>query len=508
MKTSLMLIVSLVLLFQSCFGMFSDELSFLNEQINEPNKLYDETSFVPLRHQWSTQRRSPAASFYRQVNSKHLLILLHAFNKRFYIALERENTRFTWLISGSHQYMLPNLYHGFALSDSMCSSRDRCSVVGYMLHGQFYGTILYGQSEIIVLKPNNQHARKMDMNNMAFNVRPAKRRVQMWRIKRNQMPESWPFTMFQNEMSRSETKPRQCAIELVTDPSVFRLYRGHLLRLMNEMRVTFELANQMFERIDFDGNGEPDRMRVILTHLSMYIREKDKDNPFTDAPNLSAQQILQQFSKRKQTMCGSIAITARNLNVSGVAWAGGNKWSKGPVGLCSAPVKFESINPDPILRNTALITLRPYNRVLSRVQLANNLVDVLVNMAGATAEENNRPMMVDCALRRESTGRSKPVSQQNSNCTIGFNYESFQGKLNDCFHMIRSQCGNQKLELGEQCDCGSTKLCRYLDPCCNPVTCQYLPNCNAKSGKNFFSFHETDCLEFQFVFFGFFVTQS
>lgn len=48
---------------------------------------------------------------------------------------------------------------------------------------------------------------------------------------------------------------------------------------------------------------------------------------------------------------------------------------------------------------------------------------------------------------------------------------------------VNRQCGNGRLDEGEQCDCGSIDECHNTNPCCDPITCRFTKEAQCASGE-------------------------
>ncbi|XP_066445500.1 disintegrin and metalloproteinase domain-containing protein 9-like [Eleutherodactylus coqui] len=88
-----------------------------------------------------------------------------------------------------------------------------------------------------------------------------------------------------------------------------------------------------------------------------------------------------------------------------------------------------------------------------------------------------------CAMAEEGL-----LSSSFSDCSV-LDMETFYASDNaDCLwnvpasdvSSVKAQCGNNILEIGEDCDCGSVELCQNL--CCNPVICKLKENATCSSG--------------------------
>ncbi|XP_041977445.1 disintegrin and metalloproteinase domain-containing protein 11 isoform X2 [Aricia agestis] len=49
--------------------------------------------------------------------------------------------------------------------------------------------------------------------------------------------------------------------------------------------------------------------------------------------------------------------------------------------------------------------------------------------------------------------------------------------------VVHRQCGNGKLDEGEECDCGTISECQSLNPCCDPFTCRLTKEAQCASGE-------------------------
>jgi len=100
----------------------------------------------------------------------------------------------------------------------------------------------------------------------------------------------------------------------------------------------------------------------------------------------------------------------------------------------------------------------------------------------------------DCIMAPRAGYRQK---KQWSPCSVEYLRQGLRMGLLNCLMNVPEagslvgpvKCGNQIVEMGEECDCGSVDDC--TSRCCNPATCQLLPDAKCDSG--------TCCSECNFV---------
>ena len=75
-----------------------------------------------------------------------------------------------------------------------------------------------------------------------------------------------------------------------------------------------------------------------------------------------------------------------------------------------------------------------------------------------------------------------PISARFSRCTATGMREVLENKARFCFVAMKSVCGNFRVDLGEQCDCGSPpEVCAMIKSCCDPKNCQLRIDCAVPS---------------------------
>ncbi|GIY18784.1 disintegrin domain-containing protein [Caerostris darwini] len=265
-----------------------------------------------------------------------------------------------------------------------------------------------------------------------------------------------------------------CSIELVSGPSHFvDKYNKNVVLALRELLIFILQANQILSDLDFDNDGNPDHLKLIIGHVALYGSHKDLIGKSMD-------QQMEILQKRPQNFCLSIAFSDKvpipEKPVS-IAYSGG---------VCKRGQPAQNV----AVINTASTSRKSLFSKSWRV------TEAIGQMMGswATDCEHGHSMQGDrfnVFSECEVQNMKETLNNQGS-CLEALQYRQALAVS----YRKESTCGNGIVDEGEECDCG-TKCkhsccippgkkneclydrsygheCEWYEPCCTQ-TCKIIP---------------------------------
>ncbi|XP_041350780.1 disintegrin and metalloproteinase domain-containing protein 10-like [Gigantopelta aegis] len=234
--------------------------------------------------------------------------------------------------------------------------------------------------------------------------------------------------------------------------------------------VSVTKADTIFRSTDFDGDGYGDNIGFVVGNITIY---RDTDAPgykFQDEI-LDAEKYLSILSEYDfSSYCLGVAFTYRDFNdgIVGLAWRAYSSLFGNDGGICQVRTGSTSFN-------TLLVSQLNQGTFFPGYKAAFALTHEFGHSFGSIHDGLKDPV---CSPNNENgnfimyysvVSGVKPNNEKFSPCSIENIYPIIVKKGARCLKTdIGPVCGNAIIEDGEECDCGTSGTCRYVDPCCIP----------------------------------------
>lgn len=265
-----------------------------------------------------------------------------------------------------------------------------------------------------------------------------------------------------------------CEIEVVADHTLYIFFKKNISRLIAILYLHGKFADYIFRNTDFNMDGVVDRIRIIVSKISIYKSRNEDNYPMAQATSLS--DYLTQFAFRKQEskFCLSIGMIHRKYSgmAIGEAFRAENRFEDAIGGICDEPVPNYS-GFGMIYFNTGVINARFQNS--TTLPLAVTLLAFTHEIAHGFGSGHD-PLKHPVCSPGKPTGNylMYPSSTYGSKNAMRFSPCSRRSVWQilllkgGCLKYTEAKCGNGIREGHEECDCGSQDSCDLIDPCCTP----------------------------------------
>ncbi|XP_035228657.1 disintegrin and metalloproteinase domain-containing protein 10 homolog [Stegodyphus dumicola] len=282
-----------------------------------------------------------------------------------------------------------------------------------------------------------------------------------------------------------------CSVEMVADHTLYKYYSEDIDFTSAFLYLHAKYADFIFRRTDFDDDGKPDGIRIIVENIFIYKTANDPNYPMVNSPNLLS--FLKLFSYRYQNYCLSICMCYRSYPSSdiGQAFKASHGLGTAPGGICQKPLKVHSLTGTVNQAlNIAVVTIRNSNGDTLPMQIS--LLAVAHEIGHGFGSGHDPAHSLECSpgsekgfylMHPKTVAGRKPLSQYFSPCSRKDINKTISTR-GECLKVLPSVCGNAVREGDEECDCGWEKSCALIDHCCTPSDAK-LPEkpCTFRSSK-------------------------
>lgn len=263
-----------------------------------------------------------------------------------------------------------------------------------------------------------------------------------------------------------------CQIEMVADHTLYQYFKKDTDALSAFLYLHGKYADFIFRRTDFDGDGFPDNIRIVVKKISIYKTSNDPNYPMAKVPDLVS--FLDAFTQRSsENYCISFCLCHRTYESAAVGHA--YRPNPGPYGtaggICQFPIRRGSIKRH---LNTGVVTiLNSRNEVMPLITTLLAVTHEMGHLFGSDHDPLNDSYcspggdMGYYIMYPRTSKVFKPMNSHFSPCSRKSIHRIITER-GECLKVHPATCGNGVREGDEECDCGWEKSCHHLDSCCTP----------------------------------------
>ncbi|GIY90327.1 disintegrin and metalloproteinase domain-containing protein 10 [Caerostris extrusa] len=442
-------------------------------------------------------------------------VLLKSSNKTFRLLLF-EDELFNEVLSQTRLYSKnsssdfrnnANKYSNTKFYEGIVKDKPRqTSVIGYLHHGIFSGTILYENTEYFV------EPLKFLIPSSPFSLKVAIYKIEDINLTNTNATEpfldwSLAFRISNITVNVSRegisldniTDDLSCDIEIVADHTLYQYFRKNTDKLSAYLYTHAKHADKIFRKSDFTMSGKPDGIRIKVAKISIYKTANDLNYPMVSANSVS--EYLTEFIKRKQESqyCLSISLSYRPFvgSAIGESFIPDVSYRNLAGGICE-PTIFDA-DQNSMNFNIATINVRHGQRPLLPlpISLLAFVHEIGHGFGSDHDNPNNKPCSPDSSKGKYLMHpKTLPLLEQRaefSPCSRIAIREVLR-KRGGCLKPVVATCGNAIREGAEECDCGWASICNLVDSCCNPSDIEFpAVGCTLKGSGSKCSPKESDC---------------
>ncbi|XP_060080313.1 disintegrin and metalloproteinase domain-containing protein 10-like [Ylistrum balloti] len=424
------------------------------------------------------------------------IIRFTAYEKNFTLILNRDRSVLSPVLTVT---MGGSVWFGSQLSAmgiaSVLSGRVegvKSSYVFGKIHGGSFDGIVQIEGEVFYIEPMSKYISDILIENSSYEICiiykkvdlvDQKDSVQFKQKKHCQTMNSTEIqaprvlTSARNKSSRAKRSAifsYSCSLHVVVDHTFFiNVGQSSRFQTIAEILYLVGSADHIFRSTDFDGDSKGDNVGFTITAITIYTNETEKD--YRMAENTDVYEYLNQFSKYNfDDFCLGVAFTFRDFEdgIVGLAWIGNSDVFGPPGGICQTRI---SLSGEIFNFNTALVTMLSYGSRVPSYRAALTLAHEFGHSFGSNHDDATNLIcapgnqMGNYIMYPYAADGSKPNNNQFSSCSLSQIYPVIVNKGTCLRTEVGPVCGNGMVEAGEECDCGSSRICAfYSDLCCVP----------------------------------------